>query len=66
MAIKEKFGVKKQRWEEYKTKVKVFLQEKLGLDIEEITLERAHKDRNKKEEGKRRTIIATILNYKQR
>ena len=65
MAIKEKFGVEIERWKEYKTKVEVFLQEKLGLEIEEITLERAHKDGNKKGEGKRRTIIATILNYKQ-
>ena len=65
MGIKEKFGVESETWEENKTKVKVFLQEKLGLETDEITIERAHRI-GKKEEGKRRTIIAEILNYKQR
>ena len=46
------------------TKVKVFLQEKLGLKTEEITIERAHRI-GKKEKGKRRFIIAKYLNYKQ-
>ena len=64
MGIKEKFGVESETWEENKTKVKVFLQEKLGLETDEITIERAHRI-GKKEEGKRRTIIAEFLNYKQ-
>ena len=33
MGIKEKFGVETGRWEEYKTKMQAFLQEKLGLEI---------------------------------
>ena len=48
---------------EKQKKVKVFLQEKLGLATEEFTVERAHRIR-KKEEGKNRTIIAKLLNYK--
>ena len=48
---------------EKQKKVKVFLQEKLGLAAEEFTVERAHRIR-KKEEGKNRTIIAKLLNYK--
>ena len=65
MGIKEKSGVESETWEENETKVKVFLQEKLGLETDEITIERAHRI-GKKEEGKRRTIIAKFLNYKQR
>ena len=45
--------------------MKVFLQEKLGLDTEEITIERAHRI-GKKAEGKRMIIIAKFLNYLQR
>ena len=45
--------------------MKVFLQEELGLETDEITIERAHRI-GKKEDGKRRTIIAKFLNYKQR
>ena len=65
MSIKEKCGVESETWEESETKVKVFLQEKLGLETDEITIERVHRI-GKKEEGKRRTIIAKFLNYKQR
>ena len=65
MGIKETSRVESKTWEESETKVKVFLQEKLGLETDEITIERAHRIR-KKEEGKRRTIIAKFLNYKQR
>ena len=65
MGIKEKSGVESETWDESETKVKVFLQEKLGLETDEITIERAHMI-GKKEEGKRRTIIAKFLNYKQR
>ena len=65
MAIKEKSGVESETWEESETKVKVFLLEKLGLEADKITIERAHRIA-KKEEGKRRTIIAKFLNYKQR
>ena len=57
MAIKEKSGVESETWEESETKVKVFLQVKLGLETEEIAIERAHSIR-KKEKGKRRSIIA--------
>ena len=65
MGIKEKSGVESETWDESETKVKVFLQEKLGLETDEISIERAHMI-GKKEEGKRRTIIAKFLNYKQR
>ena len=65
MGIKEKPGVENETWEESEAKVKVFLQEKLGLETHEITIEIAHRI-PKKDEGKRRTIIATFLNYKQR
>ena len=57
MGIKEKSGVESETWEESETKVKVFLQEKLGLGPDEITIERVHRI-GKKEKGKRRTIIA--------
>ena len=57
MIIKEKSAVESETWEESKAKVKVFLQEKLGLATNEITIERAHKI-GKNEDGKRRTIIA--------
>ena len=65
MGIKEKSGAESGTWEESEAKEKVFLQEKLGLETDEITIERAHKIA-KKEEGKRRTIIAKFLNYKHR
>ena len=42
-----------ETWEENEIKVKVFLQEKLGLETDEITIERAHGIRKKKE-GKER------------
>ena len=64
MGIKENPGVETETWEESETKVKVFLQEKLGLETDEITIERAHRI-GKKEEGKRITIITKFLNYKQ-
>ena len=35
MGIKEKPGVESETWEESKTKVKIFLKEKMGLDTEE-------------------------------
>ena len=43
----------------------VFLQEKLCLETDEVTIERGHRIR-KKEGGKRRIIIAKLLNHKQR
>ena len=64
MGIKEKSGVERETWEESKAKVKVFLQEILGLETDEITIDRAHRV-GKKEEGKRRTIVVIFLNYKQ-
>ena len=64
MGIKEKSGVESETWEESETKVKVFLQEKLGSETHEITIERAHRI-VKNKEGKRKTIIAKFLNYKQ-
>ena len=63
MGIKDKSGVKSETWEESETKVIVFLQEKLGLETDEITIERAH-GIEKKEEGKRRIVIAKFLNYR--
>ena len=65
MGIKEKSGLDSETWEEIEEKVKVTLQEQLGLETDKITIERAHKI-GKKEEGKRRTIITKFLNYKQR
>ena len=65
MVIKEKPEVHSETLEESETKVKVFLQEKLDLETDEITIEREHRI-GKKEEEKRRTIIAKFLNYKQR
>ena len=56
MGIKEKSGAESETWEESETKVKVFLQEKLGLETDEITIERAHRI-GKKGVGKRWTII---------
>ena len=64
MGIKEKFGAESATLEESETNVKVFLQ-KLGLDSEEITIERLRRI-GKKVEGKGRTIIAKFLNYNQR
>ena len=64
MGNKEKSGVATEAWEESEAKMKVFLQEKLGLETDELTIERAHRT-GKKEEGRRRTIIAKFLNYKQ-
>ena len=60
MGIKEKSGVESETWEESE----VFLEEKLGLETDEITIERAHRI-GQEEEGKRRTIIENFLNYKQ-
>ena len=65
MDIKQKSGVESETWKESEAKVKVFLQEKLGLETDEIIIERAHRI-GKKKERKRRTIIAKFLNYKQR
>ena len=65
MGVKEKPGVESETWEKIEPKVKVFLQEKLGLKTDEVTIERAHRS-GKREERKRRTIIAKFLNYKQR
>ena len=65
MGIKEKSGVENETWEESETKMKVFLQEKLGLETDEITIERVNRA-GKKEGEKRRTIIAKFLNCKQR
>ena len=64
MGIKEKSEVERETLEESETKKKVFLQEKLGLETDEITTERAHRIGNK-EERKRRTIITKFLNNKQ-
>ena len=38
---KEKFGIESETWEESKTKLEVFLQEKLGLETEKITIDSA-------------------------
>lgn len=42
MNIKENVGRETQTWKEGETKIKDFLQEKLGLKNEGITVERAH------------------------
>ena len=51
MGIKEKSGVESETWEESEAKVKVFLQEKLGLETDKTTTERAQRI-GKKDEGK--------------
>ena len=61
MGIKVKSGVESETWVESETKVKAFMQEKLGLETEEIIIDRPHRI-GKKEKGKRRTIIAKFLN----
>ena len=43
MGMKEKSGVESETWEESEAKVKVFLQEKLGSETDEITIERARR-----------------------
>ena len=43
MNIKQKSGVESETWKESEAKVKVFLQEKLGLETDEIIIERAHR-----------------------
>ena len=64
MGNKEKSGVETEAWEESEAKMTVFVQEKLGLETDKLTIERAHRT-GKKEEERRRTIIAKFLNYKQ-
>ena len=54
MVIKEKSCVESEKWQESETKVKVFLQEKLDLETDEITIGREHRI-GKKEGEKRRT-----------
>ena len=63
MSIKRKVGTKSKTWGESEAKVKVFLQEKLGLENEKITIQRAHEIRMKGE-GRKRTITAKFLNCK--
>ena len=65
MGLKEKSGVESETRKESEAKVKVFLQQKLGLETDKITIERVLRF-GKKEEGKRRIIIAKFVNYKQR
>ena len=43
MGIEEKSGVESESRDESKAKVKVILQEKLGLETYKITIERAHR-----------------------
>ena len=63
MGIKDISGVESETCKESETKVKVFLQEKLGLETEDITIERLPRT-GKKEKGKRSTIKAKLSNYK--
>ena len=60
LGIKEKSGVESETWQKSEGKVEVSLQEKLSLETDEITIDTAHSI-GKKEEGKRRTIIAKFL-----
>ena len=60
LGVKEKSGVESETWQKIEAKVEASLQEKLGLETEEITIETAHSI-GKKEEVKRRTIIAKFL-----
>ena len=52
MGIKGKSRVKSEIWEESKTKLEVFLQAKVGLETDEITIESAHLIRKKNGEKK--------------
>ena len=61
---KKKNEVETETWEESEKKMKVFLQGKLDLETEKIINKRVHRI-VKKEEKKKRTIIANCLNYKQ-
>ena len=65
IGIKEKYGVESKIWVERKQKWKFFCKKNCVLETDEITIETAH-GISKKEEEKRRTIIAKFLNYKQR
>ena len=60
LGIKEKSEVESEIWQKSEAKVEASLQEKLGLETDEITIETAHSI-GKKEEGKRRTIMAKFL-----
>ena len=60
LGVKEKSGVESETWQKIEAKVEASLQEKLGLETEEIAIETAHSI-GKKEEVKRRTIIAKFL-----
>ena len=48
MGIKEKSCVESEKWQESETKVKFFLQEKLGFETDEITIDRTHRTGKKK------------------
>ena len=48
MVIKEKSCVESEKWQESETKVKFFLQEKLGFETDEITIDRTHRIGKKK------------------
>ena len=63
MSIKQKVVEEREASEESETKDKVFLQEKLGPETEEIIIENAHMIGKKV--GKSSTIISNFLNYKQ-
>ena len=52
MVIKEKSCVESEKWQESETKVKVFLEEKLGFQTDEITIDRTHRIGKKKREKK--------------
>ena len=52
MGIKEKSCVESEKWQESETKVKVFLEEKLGFQTDEITIDRTHRIGKKKREKK--------------
>ena len=65
IGIKEKYGVESKIWEEREQKGKFFCKKNCALETDEVTIGRAHRI-GKKEEEKRRTIIAKFLNYKQR
>ena len=53
MGIREESGVESETWEESKSKMKVFLQEKLGLETDEIIIERATWDRKERRKKKK-------------
>ena len=55
-----------ETWQQSEDKVNRIISEQLGLNAENILIERAHRVGKKKETGKPRTIVAKFLSFKDR